>query len=119
MNINYLFRGLNYLNEVSSIKQTYYVFQHATHFIVLTLKTDGKTGNFSIVEKAAVEYVFSKIKGKKNITKNDIKKYSKKPNYTGTDFDVLNIMYILVALRKATIDKRFSESSLHFNVMSE
>lgn len=118
MNFRNLTRGLQYLKEVESKKQTYYILQSQKQYLLMSLQTETK-GNFTIVEAAAVNYVFQKVKGKKNITANDIIKISRKPNFIYNNFDALNIAYVLVAMGKATIDSRFKDNKMHFNFKSE
>jgi hypothetical protein len=96
VNIRSLTKGLNYLREVESKRQTYYIFQSPKQYLLMTFKDDGKTGNFSLVDSDAVDYVFSKTRGKQNLTVTEVRKHSRKPNYTASQFDPLKIMYILV-----------------------
>lgn len=107
-------QGLMFIGEVISKKQTYYIFENGKIYCLFTLKNK-ENGNFSIIDKPAVEYVYNLMKGEKAVKISDIQKRSKKKNYTENRFDVLSIVYILIAQKKAKIDTRFKGNVLIIN----
>jgi hypothetical protein len=119
MELKSMLKDLVYLGEVESKRQTYYLFKSPRRIFLFTLRENGDSGNFSIIDPKAVDYVFNKMKGKKGQSANDIRKASKKPDLTEAGFAVLNIMYVLIAQKRASIDKRYKGKSLIFNFSSE
>jgi hypothetical protein len=117
MNIKSIASGLEYIDEVQSKRQTYYVFQGKRHYAVLSLsKSRRNAGNFNVVSLGAVEYIARRFAGKKKVTSKSVWKTAKKPQYVATSLEALTILYILVAAGKAKIDTRYQEKQLYFNI---
>ena len=117
MNMRALLGELKYLDEVESKRQTYYVFEGRKNFVLMTFSRNKVgAGNFTVVDKAAVEYVASRFAGKQGITSNDIVQASRKPQYIRSALDALNIVYAMIATRRAKIDGRYKGKQLRFNV---
>lgn len=94
----------SFVGEVRSEKRTYYVLKCPTHFLLFTF-SGPKSGNFNAVEYAAVAYVQSAFAGERSISSSELLKRAKKPQLIRDRFDVLGILYILVALKNATMRK--------------
>ena len=117
MNVENLARGLTYKGEAAGKRQTYYVFEgHDFYFVVSFKKTDPHQGNFHVVGSGAVEYVREKFAGASGITARDVFERAHKAQHLTSDLEALNVLYILVGLGHAHVDKRFKERSLYFNV---
>ncbi|MBI3536542.1 MAG: hypothetical protein HY070_03110 [Chloroflexi bacterium] len=107
MNIKNVFNDLKYLGEVEGQKQTYYVFSAPKHFLLCAYsKNQAESGNFNVVDSEAVAYVLKKFAGKYGITSSNVVEESRKPQFVRDRLSALNLLYILVALKKAKIDKR-------------
>ncbi len=116
MNIRSLTSGLLFRGEVPAMRQTYYVFEGKKYYFVLSFsRAKSNAGNFNIIDVEAVQYVLKLFAGKKGITSKQVVKASRKPQYVTKNFDALNVLYVLVAIRKATIDRRFRGRELYFN----
>ncbi len=90
------FRDAVFVGEVASLRNTYGVMSTDKHFILITF-SGPRAGNFNFVKRSAVEAVQRRFGGKKNLTSADIR------NKTKLDrFDVLRILYVLEAMKKAT-----------------
>lgn len=117
MNIRSLARGLDYLGQVESKRQTYHVFGGERLFLLLSFKPGSqKSGNFNIVEADAVEYACRKFAGRTGLTSNDVVAESKQSSFIRDRFDALNVLYTMVATQYAKIDKRHKTPQLFFNV---
>jgi hypothetical protein len=117
MNVKSLTKGLKYKGDAEGKRQTYYVFEGSGFYLVLSFKKDNRdAGNFNIVESEAVEYVQKKFRGKTGITIKDVFSGSQKVRYFRRELEALNVLYILVATKRARIDKRFKSQSLYFNI---
>ncbi len=116
MDIRSLTSGLSYRGEVEAKRQTYYVFEGKKSFFVLSFsRSKHNAGNFNIVDVEAVRYAAKLFGDKKGITSKQVVKSSRKPQYIATTFDALNVLYVLVATRRAVIDKRHKAKELYFN----
>jgi hypothetical protein len=108
--------GLEYRDYVQSKRQIYYIFESKKSYALLTLSINKKnSGNFNIIEKKMVDYVAKLIQKKKGITSKQVVKMSKAPHLIKTSLDALSILYVLVAIGKASIDKRVKGKELSFN----
>jgi hypothetical protein len=117
MNIRSLTSGLLYRGEVGAVRQTYYIFEGKKHFFILSFsRKKPNTGNFNIVDTDAVTYVSKVFSGKRGITSKEIAKGSKKPQHVSDALKALNILYAMVATRRAVIDTRFKGRELKFNI---
>jgi hypothetical protein len=117
MNMRSLASGLQYRGEVEATRQTYYVFEGKRHFFVMSLsRSKHNAGNFNVVDVDALEHIADRVGGQKDVTAKAVLKGSRKPQYVSSTFDALNILYVLVATRRAKIDTRFRTRELHFNV---
>lgn len=118
MKVEKTFDALQYKGQVVSKIQTYYVFQGEDHYLVVSYSAP-HTGNFSIVSSEAVSFVRDRFAGKKGVTKHDIEDHPAKAKYIKDTFDILNIFYVLVATKQASIDGALSQGAtvpLHFNI---
>jgi len=116
MNAKKLVQGLSYVGEAEGKRQTYYVFRGQDYFLVLSFsKTKPQAGNFNIVDSEAVDYVRSRLRGKKGVTANDVVARAKRSRYVPRSLAALNILYVLVALGDAKVDARRVSPRLYFN----
>ncbi|MCL4394819.1 MAG: hypothetical protein M1482_08475 [Chloroflexi bacterium] len=118
MKVEKTFGELHYLGQMVSRIKTYYVFRGDDHYLVVSYSAP-HTGNFSIVASEAVNFVQDHFAGKKGITKHDIEDHPAKAKYIKGTFDILNIFYVLVATKQASIDRSLSKGAtvpLHFNI---
>lgn len=116
MNMKSIARDLAYRGEVTGKRQTYYVYEGRRHYLVLSRSRPG-SGNFNVIMREAVDYVRMKFSGVKGITSQDVVKQSKNSQYIKSALNALNILYVLVALKAAGIDRRRSaQKQLFFNI---
>ena len=115
MNIRSLTSGLQYRGEVEGRRQTYYVFEGKSHYIVMSFsRAKRRAGNFNVVDAAAVEYVAKRFAGRKKVTSTKVA--ARKPRGIRSSLEALNVLYVLIATGRAKIDSRFHEKQLFFNV---
>ena len=108
--------GLSYCGEVQSKRQVYYVFESKKCYVLLSLSLQKKNaGNFNIADRGIVDYVAKLVRKKKGITSKQVVKMSKKPHAITATLDALNMLYVLVATQRASIDRRVKGKELHFN----
>jgi hypothetical protein len=109
---------LHYVGEAVGVRQKYHVFQGPQHYLVMSFKKDDDaTGNFNIVEADAVAYAEEKYRGAKGLTAKQLFEESRRARHYRDRFVALNVLYVLVAAGKASIDHRFRPGTLVFNLL--
>lgn len=115
MKLKNMLGGMEYCGEVVAPKRTYSVFQNRIGYVLCSQKTYAVwEGDFVIVKRKQVEYLSRRLKGQAALTSTVIVERTRKANLTR--FDVLNAMYVLIALGRAKVDSRFKRRATHFNV---
>jgi len=117
MNIRSLTTGLQYRGEVEGKRQTYYVFEGRSQYLVMSFsRSKPKAGNFNVVAGDAVAYVARRFARRQRLTAKTVYKTSRRPRLVGSHLAALNVLYVLVAIGQAKIDARFHEREIYFNV---
>ena len=120
MNIRTLQRGLQYCGRVDATRQTYHVFESEGYFFVLSFaraKARRGSGYFNLVDKAAVDYVHGRWGGRRGVTANDVLAGARRTRHIATRLLALNVLYVLVALGKASITRTGEHRQLFFAVL--
>jgi hypothetical protein len=118
MNPKKLLQNLSFIKEVTSKRQTYYVYAGETEYLLLTASTNEyryNSFNISAIPRELPEHVARVFRGRK-VTAAQVLKLSHKPALMKTSFDALNTLYALCALGTAKIDHRFRKKALHFTI---
>lgn len=119
MNIKKLQQGLAYRGRVPAVRQTYHVFEAKDYFFVLSFalsKARKGSGYFNVVDQAAVQYVHARIGGKRGVTAKDVVAVARRTKHVPSSLLALNILYVLVALGEATIQRSGEHRQLFFSV---
>jgi hypothetical protein len=121
MNPKKALTNLSFVGEVVAKKQTYYVYENAEEYILMSVNRRKENSfNFNVVSKEATNYVRKAFNGREQLTSSDLVNESKKPIYIKETFDALNVLYALCAAGYAKIDHRFKKGqSLYFNVRNK
>lgn len=117
MNIRKLQQGLEYRGRVAAIRQTYHVFEAPDYFFVLSFarsKARKGSGYFNVVDQAAVRYVQSRLGGKAGVTAKDVVSAARRTKHVSSSLLALNILYVLVALEQARIQRSGEHRQLFF-----
>jgi hypothetical protein len=119
MNIRTLQRGLNYRGRVKAVRQTYHVFEAQRYFFLLSFalsKARRGSGYFNVIDTEAVDYVQRRMGGTRAVTAKDVVAAARRTRHVPTTLAALNVLYILVALRSATIVRAGKNRQLFFAV---
>ena len=117
MNLRSLGAGLAFRGKVKGQIQTYHVFGGEKFFFICSFsRKKRKAGNFNIVDAEAVRYVQRLVGGKQGVTSQDVHRRSRTPRLVGSALEALNILYVLVAIGQARIDRRRKDRQLFFNI---
>ena len=119
MNIRSLQRGLHYCGKVDAVRQTYHVFESQGYFFVLSFarsKARRASGYFNLVDKTAVDYTHERVGGTRGVTANDVVAAAQRTKHIPTRLLALNVLYVLVALKLASITRSGEHRQLFFSV---
>jgi len=121
MNIRALQRGLQYCGRVDAVRQAYHVFDGDGLFLVLSFaraKARRGSGYFNLVDKAAVDYVQARLGGTRGVTAKAVVAAARRTRHIPTRLLALNVLYVLVALGRASITRAGEHRQLFFSVRS-
>ena len=119
MNIKQLQQGLDYCGRVEAVRQTYHVFQAKDSYLVLSFaraKDRKGSGYFNLIDSAAVEYVQDRMGGHSGVTAKDVLHAARRTKHITGRLQALNILYVMVALNQAAIQKAGEHRQLFFSV---
>jgi hypothetical protein len=119
MNIATLQQGLKYRDRVKAVRQTYYVFEAKSHYLVLSFalsKARKGSGYFNLVSQEAVDYVRSRFSGRSGVTAKAVTAAARRTAHVATNLVALNVLYILVALGQASILRSGENRQLFFAI---
>jgi len=117
MNVKTLTKGLRFKGDAEGKRQTYYVFEGSGYYFVLSFKKNNQNaGYFNVIDSEAADFVQKKFGGMAGITCKDVINGSHKTRYFSKELDALNVLYVLVATKRARVDKRHKSKSLYFNI---
>jgi hypothetical protein len=119
LNIQTLQRGLQYCGRVKAVRQTYHVFDAQDYFFVLSFaisKTRRGSGYFNVVDKSVIKYVHERVGGSRGVTAKSVVASARRTKHLSTTLQALNVLYVLVALKKATITRAGKHRQLFFAV---
>jgi len=117
LSVQSLTTGLEYHGEVEGKRQRYFVLSSARQYFVMSLSRSKRdSGNFNLVGKAAVERLYRRLRGKRGLTARLV--YERSRRGVPSALTALNMLYVLVATGRATIDRRRAAArELFFNVL--
>lgn len=111
--------NLTHLGKVQGQRQTYHVFEGGDHYLIASSsRSKLNAGYFNLVEKAAVDYVLKRIQGERGMTSQLIVQRARRTKRIADSLHALNILYVLVALGKAKIDRKRQGRQLYFDIRS-
>ena len=119
MDIRKLQQGLAYRGRVAGVRQTYHVFEGKGYYFVVSFarsRARRGAGYFNVVDQAAVEFVRQRFRGRSGVTAKDVVAAAKRTRHIPTSLLALNVLYVLVALGKASIQRSGENRQLFFKV---
>lgn len=117
LNVESLTRGLTYHGEVEGKRQHYYVLSGPKLYFVMSLsRAKRDAGNFNLVSKPGVDVLHRRFRGKHGLTARALFERAKNRRLVSSSLAALNVLYVLVATERATIDRRHKGRELVFNV---
>jgi len=116
LSVDSLTTGLQFHGEVQGKRQHYYVLSSARQYFVMSLSLSKRdAGNFNLVGKAAVEKLHKRLRGKRGLTARLV--YERSRRGVPSALVALNMLYVLVATGRASIDqRRLAAREIFFNL---
>ena len=117
LNVRSLTRGLTFHGEVLGKRQHYYVLSSAHHYFVMSVSSRKRaSGNFNLVGKSAVDRLARRLRGQQGLTARLVFDRTRNRRVMPSPLAALNILYVLVATDRASIDRRHASREIFFNV---
>ncbi|HEX2501328.1 MAG TPA: hypothetical protein VHO73_07695 [Methylomirabilota bacterium] len=118
LSVDSLTKGLQFHGEVEGKRQHYYVLSSARQYFVMSLSTRKRdAGNFNLVSKSALDRLYRRLRGRPGLTAKRVFVRSRNRRLVPSPLTALNMLYVLVATGRASIDqRRRSSRELFFNV---
>jgi hypothetical protein len=117
LSVDSLTTGLQFHGEVQGKRQHYYVLSSPRQYFVMSLSTSKRgAGYFNLVGKAAVERLYRRLRGRRGLTARMVFTRSRSRRAVPSALMALNMLYVLVATDRATLDSRRASRELFFNV---
>src|SRR5262245_29813547 len=112
--------GLQFHGEVEGKRQHYYVLSSHRQYFVMSLSARKRdAGNFNMVGRSMVERLYRRLRGRQGLTARLVFTRSRDRRLVPSPLAALNMLYILVATGRGSIDQRHrSARELFFNVKS-
>jgi hypothetical protein len=115
LSVDSLTKGLEFHGEVQGKRQHYYVLSSPRQYFVMSLSTSKRdAGYFNMVGKAIVERLHRRLRGRRGLTARMV--YTRSRRGVPSALAALNVLYVLVATGRASIESRRASRELFFNV---
>jgi hypothetical protein len=102
---------------MTAVRQTYYILEARDYYFVMSFSdSKPRAGNFNFVSKKAVDYVFDRFAGEKDVTAKAVVERAKRTKHAADSLMALNILYVLVAIGMADRRVEGSRRELHFAI---
>ncbi len=120
LSVHSLTTGLQFHGEVEGKRQHYYVLSSSRQYFVMSVSARKRdAGNFNLVSRSAVDRLYRRLRGRRGLTAKLVFTRSKNRRLVPSALAALNMLYVLVATGRASIDQRhLSSRELFFNVKS-
>ena len=108
---------LQFHGEVQGKRQHYYVLSSARQFFVMSISISKRdAGNFNLFGRSAVDRLYCRLRGQQGLTARIVFTRSRNRRLVRSPLAALNMLYVLVATGRASIDGRHTSRELFFNV---
>ena len=117
LRVKSLTRGLEFHGEVQGKRQHYYVLSSARQYFVMSVSISKRSsGNFNLVARSAVDKLYRRLRGQQGLTAKLVFTRSRNRRLVPARLAALNMLYVLVATGRASIDMRHTSREIFFNV---
>ena len=117
LSVDSLTTGLQFHGEVQGKRQHYYVLSSPRQYFVMSISLSKRdAGNFNLVSRAAVDGLYRRLRGQRGLTARLVFDRSRKGRLVVSSLAALNMLSVLVATGRASIDAERKSPQIFFNV---
>ena len=117
LSVSSLTTGLTFHGEVQGKRQHYYILSSARQYFVMSVSSSKRdAGNFNLVSKSAVDRLYRRLRGQQGLTARQVFNRTRNRRLVPSSLAALNILYVLVATNRASIDMRHKSREIFFNM---
>ena len=117
LSVNSPTTGLTFHGEVQGKRQHYYILSSARQYFVMSVSSSKRdAGNFNLVSKSAVDRLYRRLRGQQGLTARHVFNRTRNRRLVPSSLAALNILYVLVATDRASIDMRHKTREIFFNM---
>ena len=119
MKMKMLEKGLHYCGRAAGVRQTYHVFEAQDDYFVMSFaraKSRAGGGYFNVVSKKAVDFVRKRHGRAERLTAKDVASKARRTKHFPTNLIALNVLYVLVALKQASVVREGDHHQLFFSL---
>jgi hypothetical protein len=117
LSVKSLTTGLKFHGEVQGKRQHYYVLSSERQYFVMSVSISKRSsGNFNLVGTSAVDKLYRRLRGQQGLTAKLVFTRSRNRRLMPSRLTALNMLYVLVATGRASIDMRHTSREIFFNV---
>lgn len=117
LSVKILTTGLRFHGEVQGKRQHYYILSSARQYFVMSVSIRKRdAGNFNLVGRSAVDRLYRRLRGQQGLTAKIVFTRSRNRHLVPSHLAALNMLYVLVATGRASIDGRHRSREIFFNV---
>ena len=118
LSVDSLTKGLEFHGEVQGKRQRYYILSSPRQYFVMSVSLAKRdAGNFNMVSRAAVDALYRKLRGPRGLTARLVSDRFRKGRLVTSSLNALNMLYVMAATGRATIDAKRKTPQIFFNVL--
>jgi len=118
LSVDSLTKGLEFHGEVQGKRQRYYILSSPRQYFVMSVSLAKRdAGNFNMVSRAAVDALYRKLRGRRGLTARLVSDRFRKGRLVTSSLNALNMLYVMAATGRATIDAKRKTPQIFFNVL--
>jgi hypothetical protein len=118
LSVDSLTKGLEFHGEVQGKRQHYYILSSPRQYFVMSVSLAKRdAGNFNMVSRTGVDSLYRKLRGKRGLTARIVSDRYRKGRLVSSSLNALNMLYVMAATGRASIDAKRKTPQIFFNVL--
>ena len=118
LSVQSLTKGLEFHGEVQGKRQHYYILSSPRQYFVMSVSLAKRdAGNFNMVSRTAVDALYMRLRGRRGLTARLVSDRFRKGRLVTSSLNALNMLYVMAATGRASIDAKRKTPQIFFNVL--
>jgi len=118
LSVESLTKGLEFHGEVQGKRQHYYILSSPRQYFVMSVSLAKRdAGNFNMVSRTAVDALYKRLRGRRGLTARLVSDRFRKGRLVTSSLNALNMLYVMAATGRASIDAKRKTPQIFFNVL--